>query len=142
MSYGDRARSLARRTISSALARVSPDAAELHRLRHELDLETKHRVHIEERLHLAEYTVDRLESYGLVDPLMHRPETFARWLTWRPPGHFYSPVPSLPEIEARADALWPSHLPESLPGIDLRAEAQLQTFADIARLAGALEVPE
>jgi hypothetical protein len=142
MSYGDRARDRARRTLNTALGRLSPDAAELHRLRHELDLETKHRVHIEERLHLAEYTVDRLKSYGLVDPLMHQPETFARWLTWRPPGHFYSPVPSLPEIEARAATLWPNQLPESLPGIDLRAEAQLQTFADIARLAGTLEVPE
>jgi predicted O-methyltransferase YrrM len=142
MSYGARARSRARRTINSALGRLSPEAAELHRLRHELDLDAKHRVHIEERLHLAEYTVDRLKSYGLVDPLMHQPETFARWLTWRPPGHFYSPVPSLPELEARADTLWPNHLPETLPGIDLRAEAQLQTFADIARFAGTLEVAE
>ena len=142
MSYGARARSRARRTINSALGRLSPEAAELHRLRHELDLEAKHRAHIEERLHLAEYTVDRLKSYGLVDPLMHQPETFARWLTWRPPGHFYSPVPSLPELEARADTLWPNHLPETVPGIDLRAEAQLQTFADIARLAGTLEVAE
>jgi hypothetical protein len=114
----------------------------VHRLRHELDVQAQHRVGIEERLHVAEYTVNLLNSQGLVDPLLHQPETFARWLTWRPPGHFYSPVPSLPELEAGADKLWPDHLPETLPGIDLRAEAQLQTFADIARLARTLEVPE
>jgi len=142
MSYGARARARARRTINTALGRLSPEAADVRRLRHELDLEANHRIHIEERLHLAEYTVDRLKSYGLVDPLMHEPEAFARWLTWRPPGHFYSPIPSLPEIEAQADTLWPDKLPETLPGIDLRADAQLQMFADIARLARTLEVAE
>jgi predicted O-methyltransferase YrrM len=138
MSRGAWARARARRTLNTALGRLSPEAAEVHRLRHELDLQAQHRVHIEERLHLAESTVNRLKSEGLVDPLLHQPETFARWLTWRPPGHFYSPVPSLPELEAGADRLWPDHL----PGIDLRADAQLETFADIARLARTLKVAE
>jgi predicted O-methyltransferase YrrM len=142
MSRGARARARARRTMNTALGRLSPETAEVHRLRHELDVQAQHRVGIEERLHVAEYTVNLLKSQGLVDPLLHQPETFARWLTWRPPGHFYSPVPSLPELEAGAARLWPDHLPEMLPGIDLRAEAQLQTFADIARLARTLEVPE
>jgi hypothetical protein len=86
-------------------------------------------------------TPQTAEVIWTVDPLMHEPETFARWLPGARPVISIA-VPSLPELEARADTLWPNHLPETLPGIDLRAEAQLQTFAEIARLAGTLEVAE
>jgi predicted O-methyltransferase YrrM len=142
MSYSARARARARRTVVAALGRPSGEAAEVARLRHELDLQLQHRRSIERRLHIAEQTVNLLESHGLIEQLRYQPENFARWLTWRPPGHFYSPVPSLTEIEARAAALWPALLPETLPGIELRAEAQLRAFADIAELARLVEVPE
>jgi len=45
------------------------------------------------------------------------------WRTWRPPGHFYSPIPDLAEVLRREDALFDCSL-RTLPGIDLRAAEQ------------------
>jgi hypothetical protein len=50
-----------------------------------------------------------------------------------PPGHFYSPIPSIEELHARADQLFAQPLPE-LAGIDLRQDDQLQLLEDMARL--------
>lgn len=49
-----------------------------------------------------------------------------------PPGHFYSPIPSIDEVRRDEERLF-ANVPRSLPGIDFREEAQiclLQTFAD------------
>lgn len=43
-------------------------------------------------------------------------------LAW-PPGHFYSPLPSLDEVRSRDTELF--SMPESIPGLDLNAEGQL-----------------
>jgi predicted O-methyltransferase YrrM len=48
-----------------------------------------------------------------------------------PPGHFYSPIPSLDEVRDREAAIF--HRPDSLPGIDLRLGAQKQLIAELAR---------
>jgi Methyltransferase domain len=40
-----------------------------------------------------------------------------------PPGHFYSPIPSVADVRARTDSIFT--LPPTLPGIDLRLEGQL-----------------
>lgn len=54
-----------------------------------------------------------------------------------PPGHFHSPIPNLEEIR-RCDArLWPKQV-YTLPGIDLRAEAQVALLEHLAQLAGDL----
>lgn len=47
-----------------------------------------------------------------------------------PPGHFYSPVPDLDEVERFADTLY--RPVTSLPGIDLAAERQLALLDDLA----------
>lgn len=48
------------------------------------------------------------------------------------PGHYYSPMPSLADIEAHARvAALPS--PESLVGIDLRLDAQLRLLSELRR---------
>jgi hypothetical protein len=59
------------------------------------------------------------------------PPSVAPFLTDNPPGHFYSPVPDLDEIAARADWLFG---PRPLAGIELRANAQLALFRTLARL--------
>jgi hypothetical protein len=56
-----------------------------------------------------------------------------RWRTWRPPGHFYSPIPDLETLRPREDELFDCSL-RALPGIDARVEQQLALMADFARL--------
>jgi Methyltransferase domain len=43
-----------------------------------------------------------------------------------PPGHYYSPIPRLEDIERYSDSIF-SPPPDELPGIDLDADAQLAT---------------
>jgi predicted O-methyltransferase YrrM len=57
------------------------------------------------------------------------------FLTWRPPGHFYSPVPTMSEIERQADRIFAYPWPNSLDGIDLNVDAQLALFEKLAVLA-------
>jgi hypothetical protein len=52
---------------------------------------------------------------------------------WRPPGHFYSPVPSLAEVDADADRIWSRPPPEQLPGVDLRLDGQVETLLTLAK---------
>src|SRR5438552_1211254 len=96
----------------------------------ERDLSGEHLAYVEKRLHVAEQTVARLESFGLIAALADPPEQYARWLTWRPPGHFYSPIPNLTELEHNADLTWPDAdtMPPELPGIALGAAKQLALF--------------
>ncbi len=61
------------------------------------------------------------------------PRGVASFLTFFPPGHFYSPVPDLTGIEAQADRLFVSS--RELPGIDLRPGAQVELFKTLAALA-------
>ncbi len=63
------------------------------------------------------------------------PPSVAPFLTEAAPGHFYSPVPDLAEIDAQADWLFASDRP--LPGVALRAEEQLRLFRELAVLARA-----
>ena len=55
------------------------------------------------------------------------------FLTWRPPGHFYSPVPNLRDIDERAGRIFGPA--DRLDGLDLNAEAQLELFKVLAPLA-------
>lgn len=50
-----------------------------------------------------------------------------RYKTWVPPGHFYSPVPSIEEIKMKEDKIF-DVIPTKIPGIDLNEEGQLQLF--------------
>jgi methyltransferase family protein len=44
---------------------------------------------------------------------------------WVPPGHFFSPIPSIKEVREREHQLFHEH-PVSIPGIQLKAEQQLE----------------
>lgn len=53
-----------------------------------------------------------------------------RWRTWQPPGHFYSPIPSLAELRPRAARIF-DMTATRLPAVDLNRERQaalLETF--------------
>jgi hypothetical protein len=100
----------------------------------------KHIRHLEQRLHIAEHRLAPLEAHGLVDALSDDPGAFARWLTWRPPGHFYSTVPNLHELERHADQLWTPDMGREVPGVDLRQKSQYERFERIASFSRELQV--
>lgn len=113
---------------------------EAEQLRRDVDELNGHIAHVEKRLHHAEHALAQFADAGLVAP--KDPETFARWLTWAPPGDRRSPVPDLTELEALAGTIWPAEPPAELPGIALRDDEQRRTFADVAKLARTLPVPD
>ena len=49
-----------------------------------------------------------------------------------PPGHFYSPIPSLEQVRAHEATIWPSP-PRQLAGIDLRERQQLELLEELAK---------
>jgi len=53
-----------------------------------------------------------------------------RNLPWAPPGHFYSPIPSLDEVRKDEQALFGS-APREVAGIDLREAQQLQLLHEL-----------
>ncbi len=62
-----------------------------------------------------------LERVGLLPHLAH------------PPGHYYSPIPSISELRKQEPRIWPSSPPRSLPGIELNEELQLHLLREFAR---------
>ena len=65
--------------------------------------------------------------------------TVAPFLSLYPPGHFYSPVPDLAEIEAQAGRLF--HPVRELPGVELNVPGQLELFRTLAALAREAPLP-
>jgi hypothetical protein len=55
------------------------------------------------------------------------------FLVWRPPGHFYSPVPNMKEIKQHEDRIFGP--PDRLEGLDFNKDAQLALLATLAPLA-------
>jgi predicted O-methyltransferase YrrM len=50
-----------------------------------------------------------------------------RYMTWVPPGHYYSPIPSLEEIKLKDKEIF-DNIPRELPGINLNESAQVDLF--------------
>jgi hypothetical protein len=64
---------------------------------------------------------------GLGDVPRERKRLLARLREFErgfPPGHFYSPIPSLEEVRRRQDELFA--VPDAIPAVDLRLEEQLR----------------
>jgi hypothetical protein len=55
----------------------------------------------------------------------------APYFTWVPPGHFYSPLPDMEEVNRRAPTIY-GPPPASLEGIDLRSEQQAELLESFA----------
>jgi hypothetical protein len=47
-----------------------------------------------------------------------------------PPGHFYSPIPSIKEIKAREEKIF-NNIPNKIPGIDLHEEEQIRLLHEL-----------
>jgi hypothetical protein len=67
------------------------------------------------------------------------PESVARFVAWAAPGHFYSPIPDLDEVEQASTRIFAERT--TLAGIDLRADEQLANFRELARLAREAPIP-
>lgn len=57
-----------------------------------------------------------------------------------PPGHFYSPYPSIEEVHEDADRIW--RAPAALPKIDLREAEQLALLGELSSFYGEMPFPE
>ena len=58
-------------------------------------------------------------------------EELIKYKTWRPPGHFYSPIPDRLEVKKREKEIWGT-LPQEIPNIDLNEEEQLSLLEKLA----------
>lgn len=61
--------------------------------------------------------------------------------TWVPPGHFYSALPSLPEVERAAGRIFRERAEDGIPGVDVRPDAQLDLLSRLAALVDPLGIP-
>jgi hypothetical protein len=57
-----------------------------------------------------------------------------------PPGHFYSPIPSMTEVRRQEDRIFA--VPESIPGVDLNLRGQEGTIAALAEVFPVIELNE
>lgn len=47
-----------------------------------------------------------------------------------PPGHFYSPIPSIDDIKKAQEKIWGRNMTNSLPGLNLNIDEQLKLFEE------------
>ena len=59
-------------------------------------------------------------------------DSTAPFLEWRPPGHYYSPIPTMKEVLAQEDRIF--QRPDHLVGLDINDEGQLALFTRLAPL--------
>ncbi|MGH8980817.1 MAG: class I SAM-dependent methyltransferase [Acidimicrobiales bacterium] len=111
----------ARRALRALVGRSPAADRILRRLRRTTAL-----VSLQAEVRALRVALDAAERSG-VSP------SVAPFVTWVPPGHFYSPVPDMADLEARLDDLCD---PDRDPaGVDLRTAEQLELFATLAALA-------
>lgn len=96
-------------------------------------------------LHRYRWFHDHVDEFGLVPYLNEDLTDTARFLTWQPPGHFYSAIPSWSAVEERAASVFDRTWRE-LPGVALDEDehaALLSTFVPLwADLDGLATQPE
>ncbi len=80
---------------------------------------------------------DLLAEY---ERLVRQREETDPFLTFAPPGHFYSPIPEMSEAMAHVSAVFADR-PDSLPGIDLRLDAQLELASRLVRFQEDFDAP-
>ncbi len=73
-----------------------------------------------------------VELAALRRKLAQSEQELAKYRTFRPPGHFYSPVPDFEEVRRREDVIFGSPA-RFLPGIALNEAGQLQLLESLSR---------
>lgn len=64
-----------------------------------------------------------------------------RWRTWKPPGHFYSPIPSLEEVRKRERQIFLG-AGACVSAVTLNDTRQLELLTDFGRFYGEMPFPE
>ena len=64
-----------------------------------------------------------------------------QFLRFALPGHFYSPIPDIKEIQAKSHIVY-SRSPTEIPGIDIRVEAQVELVREFATYYKAIPFPD
>ena len=64
-----------------------------------------------------------------------------RWRTWKPPGHFYSPIPSLDEVRQHASQIFDGARTD-IDAVDLNPARQAQLLELLAPLCKDIPFPE
>lgn len=64
-----------------------------------------------------------------------------RWRTWQLPGHFYSPIPSLEEVESDHDRIFRNEC-GNLPDVDLNEPGQIALLNELATYYSGLPFTE
>jgi len=62
------------------------------------------------------------------------------FLSFYPPGHFYSPVPDMSEVQGQADLIFAAA--DHLPGVSLREADQLALFGRLCEIARDVPLPQ
>src|SRR5262245_34695689 len=92
-----------------------------HQLRLEIDRLRRERSQIRQKIRQIEADSDRLRT-ELDRVTTERDSMYLGW----PPGHFYSPIPSIEQIRAKEAAIF--RIPSQIPAINLNVEGQLALF--------------
>jgi len=90
------------------------------------------------RLHVPAF-LKRTRAYGRLRETIKRrfdPLRLNEFLTFAPPGHFYSPIPDRDLIARAGAAVSDPASVRQIPGIDLREAAQLDLLETLAQFAG------
>jgi len=80
-----------------------------------------------------------LEDNGVRGQLTGDVPTWAPFLRFAGPGHFYSPIPRLDDVLADADRLFVR--PDAIPGIDTNDDVQRRHIVEIADLLSGEDLP-
>jgi Methyltransferase domain len=116
-----------------AVKRVPSIDRRLRSLRRTEEIESLQRQLEQERLRVAELQqAARPDGLGPTWTGRVMDESVGPFLEWRPPGHYYSPIPSMNEIVAQEKRIF--RRPDQLVGLDLNADAQRALFETLAPL--------
>jgi predicted O-methyltransferase YrrM len=127
------------KSIARRLPGIRDVVAERDRLRRQCGELVAERNHLQQR---QEEMASERESLRLErDAVAAERETLRRACGFAPPGHFYSPLPSLAEIEQDAERIF-GPFPRTIPGIEMHESEQLALLARFAGYYPEIPFPE
>lgn len=79
---------------------------------------------------------------GLHQQIHQLKQELKRWQTWKPPGHFYSPIPSLEEVKSHERQIFGGADSTSITGINLNEVRQSQLLGEFSSFYNEMAFPE